>query len=135
RHAALAAVNRWLAGVGPPTMIVTGRPGSGKSALLARLDVLADAKRRSRIPNLHLLPADTLPPSGAVRRFIHARGQTPQDLLAALAEACGVDDIAAVDSPGKLFDRLRHHTEPITVIVDALDEAVGSGEDRARGGS
>src|SRR5262249_18572702 len=79
--------------------------------------------------------ADTLPTSGAVRRFIHARGRTPQDLLAALAEACGVDDIAAVDSPGKLLERLLHHTEPITVIVDALDEAVGSGEDRCRGGS
>ena len=135
RHAALRAVNRWLSGTGPATLVVTGQPGSGKSALLARLDVLADPRRRGRVPNLHLLPADTIPTPGVIRRFIHARGQAPQDLLAALAEACGVPDIGAIDSVGALLRRLSQCTEPVTVVVDAVDEAVGSDEDRARGGS
>ncbi|WP_204083027.1 caspase family protein, partial [Asanoa ishikariensis] len=135
RHAALRTVNRWLSGTGPATLIVTGGPGSGKSALLGRLDVLGDAQRRGRVPNLHLLPADTIPPPRVIDRFIHARGHTPQDLLSALAEACEVDDIAAVDSVGALLRRLPEGRTRIVVIIDAIDEAVAPGKDLAGVGS
>ncbi|WP_189083150.1 nSTAND1 domain-containing NTPase, partial [Mangrovihabitans endophyticus] len=132
RHAALREAVRWLACAGPGTMVVTGRPGSGKSALLARLDVLADSKRRRWIPDLHLLPADTIPADHAISRFVHARGQTPQDLLAALAEAAGIDDISGIDSVKDLVRRLPRDGGPRVVIVDAVDEAVDSSQDQHR---
>jgi hypothetical protein len=83
---------------GPAAMVVTGDPGSGKSALLSRLFVLADPKLRNRVPSLHTVPADTLPPIGSITRFIHARGQPPGDLLAALGEACDVEDADPVSA-------------------------------------
>ncbi|WP_460504610.1 caspase family protein, partial [Catellatospora paridis] len=129
RHQALREISAWLTGAGEQTLIVTGRPGSGKSALLSRLDVLTDHRRRARVPELHRVPADTIPPAGSVSRFIHARGLTPQDLLVGLAEACGIDDLSGLVSPGKLLDRLRTIAGPVTVIVDALDEAVDRPED------
>jgi len=42
RHAALAELAAWLADPDPPARVVTGDPGSGKSAVLGRLVVLAD---------------------------------------------------------------------------------------------
>ena len=135
RHAALRQATAWLAGAGPATMVVTGGPGSGKSALLARLDTLADPGRSARVPGVHLLPPDTIPASGSISRFIHARGLTPLGLLAGLAEACGIEDIAAVDSPGKLVARLRDQTEPITVVIDGVDEAAGEPGDTTRAGA
>ncbi|MEV6964786.1 caspase family protein [Hamadaea sp. NPDC051192] len=125
RHAALRQATAWLAGAGPPTMVITGDPGSGKSALLARLDMLADPGRSARIPNIHSLPPDTVPPPGSITRFVHARGLTPLGLLAALAEACGVEDVAAVDTPGGLVTHLRDRADPVTVVIDGLDEAAG----------
>ncbi|WP_155372959.1 NACHT domain-containing protein [Catellatospora vulcania] len=125
RHAALRRASAWLADADPPTLVITGDPGSGKSALLARLDTLADPGRSARVPDVHVLPPDTVPPRESIDRFIHARGLTPVGLLAGLAEACGIDDIAAVDSPGKLIAQLRNRTEPVVVVIDGVDEAAG----------
>ncbi|GAA1393724.1 hypothetical protein GCM10009662_02630 [Catellatospora coxensis] len=133
RHAALRRASAWLAEAAghppPPTLVITGDPGSGKSALLARLDTLADPGRSARVPDVHLLPPDTIPPRESISRFIHARGLTPVALLAGLAEACGVDDIAAIDSPGKLVAQLRSRTAPVTVVIDGVDEAAGEAGD------
>jgi WD40 repeat protein len=130
RHQALRELCDWLRKPQAATTIVTGDPGSGKSALLSRLFILADARRRGRIPNLHLLPIDTLPTPGSITEYVHARGQNPQDLLAALSHACGVD---VADSVSRLIADLRASAgTPRTIIVDAVDEAVGSGEDSIR---
>jgi len=72
---ALAAIVQWLQQPQPSTLVVTGDPGSGKSALLSRLFVLADQRLRARVPGIHLLPAGTLPPVGSIDRFIHALGR------------------------------------------------------------
>lgn len=125
RHAALRRASTWLAETDPPTLVITGDLGSGKSALLARLDTLADPERCARVPDVHLLPPDTLPATESIDRFIQARGLTPLGLLAALAEACGIDDIAAIDTPGKLVAHLRGSAVPITVVIDGVDEAAG----------
>ena len=131
RHRALQEVCGWLrSSAGPATMVVTGDPGSGKSALLSRLFVLANRKLRGRVPRLHTLPEDTLPPPGAITRFIHARGLTLDELMAGLCEACDVDETA---SPGRLLASLAGHGEPIVVIVDAIDEAAAPRSARARG--
>ena len=131
RQRALAEVCRWLAdSQGTTTLVVTGDPGSGKSALLSRLFVLSDPRLRSRVPALHLLVPETLPPVGAMTRFIHARGKTPPDLLSALAEACGIDEAA---SPGEIAEALRGRTTPVVVVIDAIDEAIAGNETLAAG--
>ena len=131
RHQALQEVCGWLqSSAGPATMIVTGDPGSGKSALLSRLFVLADRKLRGRVPRLHTLPEETLPAPGAITRFIHARGLTVDELMAGLCEACDVDETA---SPGRLLASVAGHGKPIVVIIDALDEAAAPRGAQARG--
>jgi WD40 repeat protein len=121
RYAALAEACRWLRSRdGPATLVVTGDPGSGKSALLARLVVLADQKLRGRVPRLYTLPEATLPDPGSIASFIHVRGLTAEELMARLCEACGVEETT---SPGRLLAALSGRTDPIVVIVDAVDEA------------
>ena len=121
RHAALAEACRWLRSPSDPaTLVVTGSPGSGKSALLARLTVLADQKLRGRVPGLHTLPEATLPTPGSIARFIHARGLTTEELMAGLCEAC---DVEQTTNPGRLLESLSGRTDPIVVVVDAIDEA------------
>ncbi|WP_432992076.1 hypothetical protein [Dactylosporangium sp. CA-233914] len=130
RHAALAEACGWLRSREPSALIVTGDPGSGKSALLARLFVLADARLRGRVPGLHTLPESTLPPAGGIDRFIHARGRTPDEVMAALCEAC---DVPATTSPGALLAAVRAAGRPRTVIIDAVDEAAGGQDHDGQG--
>ncbi len=130
RHAALAEACRWLRSPGgPATLVVTGNPGSGKSALLARLVVLADQKLRGRVPRLSTLPETTVPTPGSIARFIHARGLTVEELMAGLCEACDVEETT---TPIRLLESLSGRTDPIVVIVDAIDEA-GLRTEQARG--
>ncbi|MGB8997340.1 MAG: caspase family protein [Pseudonocardiaceae bacterium] len=124
RHRALGEVCDWLrSSTGPATMVITGDPGSGKSSLLARLFVLAHARYRNRVPRLHTLPEQTLPPVGSINRFVHARGLTSDELMSALCEACDVD---TTTSPGTLLASLTRGREPIVVAVDAIDEALSA---------
>ena len=124
RYQALRAVCDWLRSPGgPATMVITGDPGSGKSALLARLYVLA-GELSSRVRRRSELPLPTVPPADSITRFINARGLTADQVMAGLCEACNVDD---TNSPGKLLASVASRGEPVVVIVDAIDEATASG--------
>lgn len=111
REAALDAIGAWLDRQVPPglPLVITGSPGSGKSAVLARAAIVSE--HAARIPGL----------------VFHARGATLLGLLDAVAAACGLE---TPDSTSSLLTRLkdRHKAEPSTsgrlaVMVDALDEA------------
>ncbi|GGS10663.1 hypothetical protein GCM10010169_64140 [Micromonospora fulviviridis] len=120
RIAAMSRLSRWLADDRGTSLVVTGGPGSGKSALLARLFVLADPVHRRRVPGLDDIPAAAMPATGSVRRFIHARGKTVEEVLAGLCEAAETGADSVVD----LLAALKRRDDPIiTVIVDAVDEA------------
>ena len=130
RHEALRTARRWLLDDGPATLVVTGDPGSGKSSLLARLHVLSSPELHRRVPAVHTLPEDTMPPDGCITRFVHARGMTAQDLMTALGEAVGrVEDTT---SPGRLLAELGEGP-PVVVVVDAVDEAIGRRNRMAHG--
>ncbi|MGW1379273.1 caspase family protein [Streptomyces sp. NPDC002446] len=93
--------------------VVTGDPGSGKSAVLGRLLALAR-------PDHPEAPAHLLPPLGSVTVSVHAHGTTLERLTARLATALDVE----ADSPPQLLARLAEYEGPQrTVLIDALEEA------------
>jgi len=111
RDAALAAVRRWLTAAQPPgrPLVITGQPGAGKSAVIARAALQ--------------LEGDRVGPGLA----FHGRGASHADLLHAVANVTGVDRYGSADS---LIGALRDHGgRPCLVVVDALDE-VGTTADR-----
>ncbi|MEU7728559.1 caspase family protein [Streptomyces sp. NPDC040724] len=115
RRQALATLAGWLRDPvhDARARVVTGDPGSGKSAVLGRLLALAR-------PNHPEAPAHLLPPPGAVTLSVHAHGTTLERLTARLAAALDVE----ADSPPQLLARLAEYEGPLrTVLIDALEEA------------
>ncbi|MGW3561301.1 caspase family protein, partial [Streptomyces sp. NPDC000963] len=115
RRQALATLAGWLRDPlhDARARVVTGDPGSGKSAVLGRLLALTR-------PDHPQEPAHLLPPPDAVTVSVHAHGTTLEKLTARLASALGVD----ADSPPQLLARLAEHDGPLrTVLIDALEEA------------
>src|SRR6266542_1798430 len=110
----------WLAELSGDTQarIVTGDPGSGKSAVLGRLVMLADPEYRPSVPLGDVAP-ETIPPAGAIDVVIHARNRTTEELRARLVAAAGID----ADSVDALLAALGGNQRPLVVVLDALDEA------------
>lgn len=120
REAALRDLVSWLRDHEDLSVrVVTGGPGSGKSAVIGRLVVLSDGDWRRTVP-IDDLAADTIPPEGAIAAGIHARGMTSAQVLAAV---CTAADIRA-DTPADLLREM--HGRRVTVAIDAIDEALDS---------
>lgn len=100
RRPVLAALDSWLRDGGADTRarMVTGNPGSGKSAVLGRLAVL----HRGSVVT------------------VHARGRTPDEVADEIAAGVGLPAAGAAG----LLAALRTARRRRTVIVDAVDEAV-----------
>jgi hypothetical protein len=118
---------RWLRTARHGMMIVTGRAGSGKSALLGNLMVETNRPLRALLERQgHLTPADEadLPPADAFNAMIHLSGLSTDGVLSRIAEAAGVDvspdSSAAVD---QLADAVRGFRGTFRILADALDEA------------
>jgi len=128
RHRALVGIASWLntpADARP--VIVTGDPGSGKTAVLGLLAALADPRRRPTIPR-DGLPANTIPREDAIGVAIYAGNLTTGQVLAGLATAADVEDIdpdpaALGGGLARLLSGLRQGGRTLTAIIDALDEA------------
>jgi WD40 repeat protein len=109
----------------PAMLVVTGKAGSGKSAVLGRLVVLSDPARRERALRADLDP-DTVPPQDSIDAVVYARGRPVERLVQALAEAASVE---ATDQQALLVALRARRTagRPVLVVaVDALDEADGA---------
>ena len=65
----------------------TGLPGSGKSALLARVVVLSDPERRPDDPTLAELPAGTIPEPGAFEGAVWCHNKNTRQVVSELADA------------------------------------------------
>lgn len=95
-------------------IVVTGSPGVGKSSLLGRLVLLMD-----RPPGAGGL-------DHPVHAAIHARHKLLADVVAAVVHAAGLP----IDTPPhELLHTLSDRSEPLVLVIDALDEAgTASGE-------
>jgi Caspase domain len=128
RHRALADITRWLdtpADARP--VIVTGDPGSGKTAILGLLAMLADPSRRPTVPR-DGLSAGAIPGPDAIEVAIYAGNLTTGQVLSGLAAAAGIEDInpdpaALGSSLTRLLAGLRGHSPAMVAMIDALDEA------------
>jgi SOS-response transcriptional repressor LexA len=132
RHRALVDIVTWL---GDPAsskvMIVTGDPGSGKTAVLGFIAALSDPKHRPTIPS-DGLPASAVPREDAIRVAINAAGMTTGKVLAELATATGIEGIDPESSVGgsdltRLLSGIHQRSRPMVALIDALDEAVDPG--------
>ena len=110
REVALRVLADWLADPDDDTRIrvVTGGPGSGKSAVLGRLVTVANG----RPPAVKAHPAGLVSPATGISAALLAKGKTATELLEELADTPGLG------MPGDLTGG------PIRrIIIDALDEA------------
>ncbi|MGW4650751.1 hypothetical protein [Kitasatospora sp. NPDC004289] len=115
RRQALASLAGWLRDPvhDRRARVVTGDPGSGKSAVLGRLLALAR-------PDHPEAPAHLLPPPDVVTASVHAHGTTLEQLTTRLAVALDVE----ADTPSQLLASLAAYEGSLrTVLIDALDEA------------
>ncbi|MFI6288654.1 hypothetical protein ACIBCM_28575 [Streptomyces sp. NPDC051018] len=115
---------------GPPSpslAVVTGGPGTGKSALLGMLVCAAHPQlRRALLERLPRQPR--LPGRATAFAAVHARGRETGQLASSIGRQLGLPVPAAGLTPVQLIGALRRRAErghPVaTVVVDALDEAL-----------
>jgi Caspase domain len=76
---------RWLKTPTADAMpqVITGDPGVGKSAVLARLVTMADPEYEPRAP-LEDVDPDTIPPENSITVAVHAKGKTPGEIVRAM---------------------------------------------------
>ncbi|RSN39107.1 hypothetical protein DMC64_38880 [Amycolatopsis sp. WAC 04197] len=122
RHTALLDITVWLhhPDAARPLQVVTGNPGSGKTAVLGLIAALTHPDRRATVPLGGLgLPAAAVPDMDAVDVAIYAQGLTSEEMLSGIAAAVQSN----ASTPGQLLEELDDRSTPLTVLIDALDEA------------
>jgi WD40 repeat protein len=124
RQQALRELAAWLSAKRSDgrARVVTGGPGSGKSAVLARLVTLADPTYRKEVlaaTRPATLDPATLPPEGVVSVAVHARHKLIAEATAQIAAGLGL----AARDPAELLAALAQRPEKTVIVVDALDEA------------
>lgn len=99
-------------------LVVTGSPGSGKSALLARAVVLSDPVLKKETERLDALPADTVPEQGSFDCVVWCHNKSMRQVV----REVGASVERAVETPAELLEACRGRR--LTVAIDALDEAL-----------
>jgi WD40 repeat protein len=118
RHVALRDLTAWLVDrQDRRSLVVTGDPGSGKSAVIGRLAILSHRDWGRTVPR-HGLPPDTVPPMDSISVAIHARNRTGDEVLQALCAAAHVTAATSGEFLRKRAD------VPMVAAIDAIDEAV-----------
>jgi WD40 repeat protein len=134
RKRLLITLNTWLKDASNGLAIVTGPPGVGKSAVVGRLATLSTSNYRRAAEELGFLKdvdPQTLPAEGIVDVAVHAKGKTLDSCARAIATAFEFSFAAdlAVE-PAELLEAIAALGRRVTIIVDALDEAVPGAAER-----
>ncbi|KPG97072.1 AAA family ATPase [Pseudomonas sp. RIT-PI-r] len=126
RHRALRQIGEWLAQVDTHgrALVVTGGPGTGKSALLGRIVSQSEPRFRDQViavDGSSLDAADVIP-EGIVDIAIHARHKLLSEVLSEIADKL---DLSDRDLPSVL-ESLEKCGRKTVIVIDALDEAADS---------
>jgi hypothetical protein len=122
RDQELREVSPWLNGVGAgPLCVVTGSPGSGKSALLGVLVCAANAQLREPTRPIWKRIAQAPLPIAALAA-VHARQRGLSSIVASVSRQLGLPENL---TPAELVTALRTRTDRPVLVIDALDEADG----------
>jgi WD40 repeat protein/energy-coupling factor transporter ATP-binding protein EcfA2 len=102
-------------------LIITGGPGSGKSALLGHIIALAEPEYHDAAAATGTASSSTivLPELGVIDIAIHARHKLLADLVNDLSRSLGLLKADLTD----VLDTVRKRPTKIVIVVDALDEA------------
>lgn len=126
RKAELSAITTWLTRWKDDhrCLVLTGPPGSGKSAVLGRVVTSADPLLGAGIA-IGGDAENTLAPDGSITIAVHAAGKDVYDITQRIALATRV----LLDTQPHLLGAAiaNRHREParaVTVMIDAVDEAV-----------
>jgi hypothetical protein len=108
--------------VGPPgLLVVTGRAGCGKSAVLSRLVTFADLRfADEHAVLLASVPPSEVPPPGSVDVAVVATGKRAGEVVQQLAGALG---LGRLHWPPDLVQALAARGQIATVVIDAVDES------------
>uniref|UniRef100_UPI0031DD9D4A NACHT and WD repeat domain-containing protein n=1 Tax=Saccharothrix mutabilis TaxID=33921 RepID=UPI0031DD9D4A len=123
RDDAMAAVTAVLDADGSDRRprLVTGRPGSGKSALLGRVAIAGVAGGELPL----IARSGPLPPPGSVHAALRLRDQwSVRDIARRLGEQLGIE----VNRPAALLDALARRDSPVGVVLDDIDRCAQPAE-------
>jgi WD40 repeat protein len=118
RERVLRELSEWLRDpMDDSTRVITGRAGTGKSAIISRIVTLSDPEYRQSMLELETRWGEAFPP-GCVDLAIHAKGKTFQEVLGRVAGSLGVEA-----KEREVLAALGSRHKPFRIVVDALDEA------------
>ncbi|WP_244206740.1 WD40 repeat domain-containing protein [Streptomyces swartbergensis] len=132
RTAVLREITEWIAAAPPDrqVLLITGAPGSGKSAVLGRIITTADSELAASLP---LDDVALRAPVGSVACAVHTKGKTALEVAREIARAASTalpDQV--IDLPALVRESLRDRSgRHFTLVVDALDEAASPADARA----
>ncbi|MFF3018224.1 caspase family protein, partial [Streptomyces sp. NPDC057939] len=125
RETALRHLANWLdSQPGPDAQccrVVTAGPGSGKTAVLGLIAALSHPERRRTVPLDSLDISPNLITPGVLDVAVYAQGLSDTDVLDAIRAAARIHTPTA--TVGELLTALDDRPKPLTVLIDALDEA------------
>jgi caspase domain-containing protein/AAA domain-containing protein len=127
RQFILATLTGWIADDQPGVKVLTGPPGSGKSAVLGQLLCLSDPERRAELLRYGSIESAD-PGAGAIHAHLAARGLTVKQAVRALDEQLSDRGLIGRErrglrGRGELLDAVEESAVRPVIVIDGLDEA------------